>query len=409
MRVAQERIDVQRDDLADALDLAVSSATNASVSFAAHAARSADSLPYFCAIGFASTLPTFVMPSAESRRENVALSFAVAIAVDQVLRATVLPNRSSPSSCSTVSVEQIGDVLDQLRLDELTHDLLAEPVDVQLVARREELDRAEQLRRATEPVRAHQRDATLLALERGRRTPGTPSVARTRVPGPSRVTSRISRDDLAGLLDAARDRPCRGRAARPDPSCGRDARDTVVPETSTGSRIATGVTAPVRPMLTSMSRSIVVTWRAGNLYAIAQRGNFAVVPSAPRCAKSSTLIDEAVELVGERVALVLPARARTRSARPSSSRRVLCAFVGRPSRLMQLERGEVAGGVALAVDDLVQDRPHRPLRDLARILLLDRAGRGVARVLEQLLAGFRARLVDRRELGLASCRSRRAR
>ena len=64
----------------------------------------------------------------------------------------------------------------------------------------------------------------------------------------------------------------------------------MVPDSSTGSSTATGVTAPVRPTWLWMSRSTVVTWRAGNLYAIAQRGNFAVVPSAARSAKSSTLI-----------------------------------------------------------------------------------------------------------------------
>ena len=47
----------------------------------------------------------------------------------------------------------------------------------------------------------------------------------------------------------------------------------------------------------------------------------------------------------------------------------------------------MAGGDALTVDDLVQDRVHRPGRDLARIEQLDRAGRQVARVLPRLQAG----------------------
>ena len=58
-----------------------SSSTNASgVAAAAAAARNADSVPYFAAIGFASSLPTLEMPSADSRREKVAARFASAIA-----------------------------------------------------------------------------------------------------------------------------------------------------------------------------------------------------------------------------------------------------------------------------------------------------------------------------------------
>ena len=64
----------------------------------------------------------------------------------------------------------------------------------------------------------------------------------------------------------------------------------MVPETSTGSSIATGVTAPVRPTLTSIPRTTVSARSAGNLKAIAQRGNFAVTPSSRRWAKASTLI-----------------------------------------------------------------------------------------------------------------------
>ena len=56
-------------------------------------------------------------------------------------------------------------------------------------------------------------------------------------------------------------------------------RETVVPATLTGSRIAVGVTTPVLPMLNSMSNSRVTTSSAGNLYAIAHLGDFACNPS----------------------------------------------------------------------------------------------------------------------------------
>src|SRR2546425_1187118 len=61
--------------------------------------------------------------------------------------------------------------------------------------------------------------------------------------------------------------------------------ETVVPASFTGSRTAYGVTAPVRPTLTSIAVRVVVACCAGNLKAVAQRGNFAVVPSFARRAR----------------------------------------------------------------------------------------------------------------------------
>ena len=49
------------------------------------------------------------------------------------------------------------------------------------------------------------------------------------------------------------------------------------------------MTAPVRPTLTSIRSSLVCACCAGNLKAVAQRGNFAVRPSFSRSARSSTL------------------------------------------------------------------------------------------------------------------------
>ncbi len=64
---------------------------------------------------------------------------------------------------------------------------------------------------------------------------------------------------------------------------------TVDPETSTGSIIPNGVTRPVRPTLTSMESSLVVTSSGGNLNAIAQRGDLAVEPSWSCTVRSSSL------------------------------------------------------------------------------------------------------------------------
>ena len=54
----------------------------------------------------------------------------------------------------------------------------------------------------------------------------------------------------------------------------------VTPPTNTGSSTANGVTFPVRPVCTSIDRSIVVRSSGGNLYAIAQRGAWDVAPSS---------------------------------------------------------------------------------------------------------------------------------
>ncbi len=60
----------------------------------------------------------------------------------------------------------------------------------------------------------------------------------------------------------------------------RVARSTVEPLTLTGVITAKGVTRPVLPTFTLMSRSLVVTSSGGYLKAIAQRGARLVKPSA---------------------------------------------------------------------------------------------------------------------------------
>ena len=64
---------------------------------------------------------------------------------------------------------------------------------------------------------------------------------------------------------------------------------TVEPATFTGSMNAKGVTRPVRPTLTLMSRSLVVASSGGYLKAIAQRGAREVEPSRRWRATWSTL------------------------------------------------------------------------------------------------------------------------
>ena len=64
---------------------------------------------------------------------------------------------------------------------------------------------------------------------------------------------------------------------------------TTTPPTVTGSSLATGVSAPVRPTWMSMSRKIVVAFSAGNLWATAQRGERDTKPSRSCKSSRSTL------------------------------------------------------------------------------------------------------------------------
>ena len=90
---------------------------------------------------------------------------------------------------------------------------------------------------------------------------------------------------------------------------------TVEPATTTGSMTPNGVTRPVRPTLTRMSRSLVLTSSGGYLKAIAQRGARDVEPSR-RCTDDLVdLDDDAVDLVLDAVpvlAEVLDERLRPR-------------------------------------------------------------------------------------------------
>ena len=59
---------------------------------------------------------------------------------------------------------------------------------------------------------------------------------------------------------------------------------TTTPPTVTGSSLATGVSAPVRPTWISIALTMVVAFSAANLCAIAQRGLRETKPS--RCCQS---------------------------------------------------------------------------------------------------------------------------
>ena len=186
--------------------------------------------------------------------------------------------------------------------------------------------------------------------------------------------------------------------------------EIVEPARNTGSSTAYGVTAPVRPTLTSIRSSVVSPAAAGNLKAVAQRGNFAVAPSRSPQREVVDLDDDAVGV--ER-------RASRRLSAHSCAERDdrVDAVAAPPVRLdRQPPRGERRQRVGMASSAarrrrsrLGRDAPARPadrrthagprLRDERRIEIPHRAGRGVARVREQRLAGVLALAVHALERG----------
>ena len=159
---------------------------------------------------------------------------------------------------------------------------------------------------------------------------------------------------------------------------------SVVPLSRTGSSTANGVTAPVRPTLTSMRISRVVACSAGNLNATAQRGNFAVVPE-PLAQRQIVELDD--DAVGFELAA---ARRASRHSCAVGDHRV-DAVAALPVRLdrtaparEQLAATRRASRPAArappGIDDLIGEGAQAASRDRGRIERADGAGRRVARI-----------------------------
>ena len=139
--------------------------------------------------------------------------------------------------------------------------------------------------------------------------------------------------------------------------------EMVEPASRTGSSSAYGVTAPVRPTLTRMRRIFVCACCAGNLNAVAQRGNFAVVPSRSRSARSSTLTTTP-SVPKSRVCL-RSAHSWQKAATPAmSSQRRQCGSIGSPQSRIAVsiaacDRAVLASQVRRRRSLLGRPRPDR--------------------------------------------------
>ena len=118
--------------------------------------------------------------------------------------------------------------------------------------------------------------------------------------------------------------------------------EIVEPATNTGSSTAYGVFAPVRPTFTSIRRSRVCACCAGNLNAVAHRGNLAVAPRRARSARSSTLIT--TPSVSKSSASRFSAHSSQNSATCAMpSQRFQCGSTGRPHEAKARKVSECVG------------------------------------------------------------------
>ena len=167
------------------------------------------------------------------------------------------------------------------------------------------------------------------------------------------------RDDVAGLSRSARGRRRGCPCARCPRRCAASPSRWSMPASITGSSTAYGVTAPVRPTLTSIACSVVVACCAGNLKAVAQRGNFAVAPSRSRSARSSTLIT--TPSVSNSSAWRLSAHSAQKATTSSMlAQRRQCGSTGRPhaaQRGQRVARGEPSATCRRLQPDRRRRRP----------------------------------------------------
>ena len=346
----------------------------------------------------ASFSPTCRMPRPKRRRAGSSFALDRSISATR-LAALLAPIRSSPARSSARRRVEVRDRADEARGQELVDEGLAQALDVHRPAAGEMEERFAEPGRAGRILAA--RDGFVLRAGRpGCRRRGIAS-------GMTKIRSRPVRRSVIGPttlgmtspLRSIRTRsPMRMSLRRISSSLWSVARLMSVPDSLTGSRTATGVSAPVRPTWTMMSSSRVVAWRAGNLKETAQRGNLAVTPELAPLGRVVDLEDDAVDVVIERVALLgpVPPVARRPSSRVRQSRE--WGFVLKPSALSFASVSHWLG-VSGAVDGQgVEEDVELARRDLARIEEADRAGGGVARIGEErLLVALAVRLIAWKE------------
>ena len=173
--------------------------------------------------------------------------------------------------------------------------------------------------------------------------------------------------------------------------------EIVEPARNTGSSTAYGVDrAGAADVDVDLRSSFVCACCAGNLNAVAQRGNFAVVPSRSRSARSSTLMTTPSVSNSSVAPPVAPTRWQNARTASMPAQRCQCGSTGSPHVAQRLEHlacvvscAALTPVVGSADHELIHERAEsRRLRHQRRIEIPHRAGGGVARVREERLAGL---------------------
>ena len=227
-------------------------------------------------------------------------------------------------------------------VDELVDDLLAQALDVERAPAGEMQDRELALRGAEEAALAAVVDAALLARDRAAahraRRAACGSSARSAAALGGHAADDFG-DDVAGAPHDHGVADAHVLARAPRTGCAASRCETVVPPTNTGSSLATGVSLPVRPTWTSMSRSSVVCSCAGYFCATAQRGSRDLKPSLLlQRARRRPCRRRRRSRTAARRALRRDALRGSRPARPRPATRACIGLAGKPIASKRVEQ-----------------------------------------------------------------------
>ena len=118
--------------------------------------------------------------------------------------------------------------------------------------------------------------------------------------------------------------------------------------------------APVRPTFTSIRSSLVCCCCAANLNAVAQRGNLAVLPRRSRSARSASLIDDAVGVELELLALGVPRAAERDDVVDAVAHRRHAVRPAGPSRASPTAARSARAGASFGGSDVLVDEGLEP-------------------------------------------------
>ena len=367
------------------------------------------SAPKCFARSLAVVSPTWRMPSAYRKRASVVclLLLQRRHQVDRALLAHAVQRRQLGHAQRV----QLGQRADQTAIDQLVDDLVAQAFDVHRAAAGEVQQAPACAARRRTGRRCSGGRCRPSRAARRCRTPGRRAACGSSARRPARAPG--TRPTTSGITSPARRTitvsPTRTPLRRSSNTLCSVALLTVVPPTNTGSSLATGVSLPVRPTWMSMPRSVrhLLLRRVLVRHRPARLARDEAQPLLQRHAVD--LVDDAVDVERQRVAL----RTHRLVEGDQPGRTLRHRAVGahrQPEGRQRVQRAAVRGRLlpALQFAQPVGEEAQRPLRGDGRVELAHRAGRGVARVDEGLLAlvALERRSGARSRRG--ACRPRRA-